>query len=296
MAIDFPRVFLLPTHLQPKELHELEDQIPSLTYDINEAEIILGKITRRERVLFELRRFKLETEPVESQSQDDAAVEPSDSPNSKRRRLSSDTYQATGSAKDIGDGHDGRDQKVKVLRLEWLINSLEQGEVLPVDDYLLYEGRKIPPKTTTNIDASPISSSPASGKNIIKRAIGDQSGRPPSTNTSPKARHPRTQVNASSMLQHPKLSHQTTSEHDIPLPLIPEFLKTTYSCQRPTPLNPPNAEFIEALKDIRTIRLLHGDQVGVRAYSTAIATMSAYPYVLQTAEGGQRYLWLVVFY
>lgn len=290
MAINFPRLFILPTHLQPKELHELEDQIPSLTYDINEAEIILGKITRRERVLFELRRFKLETEPVQ------AAVELSDSPSSKRRRISSDTYEATGSVENIGDSHDGPDQKVKVLRLAWLTNSLEQGEVLPVDEYLLYEGRRISPKTTTNTEASAISSSPASGKDIIKRAIGDQPGQPSLTNTSPKARHPRTQVNASSILQHPKLSHQTTSEHDIPLPLMPEFLKTTYSCQRPTPVNPPNAEFIEALKDIRTIRLLHGDQVGVRAYSTAIATMSAYPYVLQTAEGGQCCPWLVVFY
>ncbi|EGY23135.1 DNA polymerase lambda [Verticillium dahliae VdLs.17] len=67
------------------------------------------------------------------------------------------------------------------------------------------------------------------------------------------------------------------------MPPIPAFLRTTYSCQRPTPANPPNNEFVEALKEIRTTRKLLGDEIGVRAYSTAIATVAAYPYAISTS-------------
>ncbi|KAM0739210.1 hypothetical protein ACQRIT_006947 [Beauveria bassiana] len=60
----------------------------------------------------------------------------------------------------------------------------------------------------------------------------------------------------------PGLTRESTSEHDIQLPLIPYHLHTTYSCQRPTPINPPNSSFIDELKSIRTIRLLQGDKIG----------------------------------
>ncbi|KAM0280290.1 hypothetical protein ACHAQH_004126 [Verticillium albo-atrum] len=66
------------------------------------------------------------------------------------------------------------------------------------------------------------------------------------------------------------------------MPPIPAFLRTTYSCQRPTPINPPNNAFVEALKEIRTTRKLLGDEIGVRAYSTSIATVAAYPYLIST--------------
>ncbi|RPA93175.1 Nucleotidyltransferase [Choiromyces venosus 120613-1] len=53
-----------------------------------------------------------------------------------------------------------------------------------------------------------------------------------------------------------------------------------YSCCRPTPLISPNAEFISLLKIIKLSRVLTSDGVGIRAYSTAIATLQAYPYPL----------------
>ncbi|QPH17165.1 hypothetical protein C2857_001962 [Epichloe festucae Fl1] len=46
-------------------------------------------------------------------------------------------------------------------------------------------------------------------------------------------------------------------------------------------MDPPNGNFIQELKRIRTFRLLQGDKIGVRAYSTSIATLSAYPYTIQ---------------
>ena len=288
MALDLPRIFLLSTHLQPGELHELEDQITSLTYDINEAEIVLGKISRRERALFELRRLKLETIPAQSDSQRETSVEPSDTPSHKRRRISDHAYEAVRPSSSSGTAQTGRNHgTIKVLKLAWLRDSVARGEVLPIDEYLLYEGIKVSPRTTPNpVSSSPILSSLAPNTGILQRAVEDQSSQSSPTNASPKSRYQRSHTLSSPLLKpRPKLVHQTTSEHDLPLPLIPEFLTTTYSCQRPTPVDPPNEDFISALKGIRTIRLLHGDQVGVRAYSTSIATLAAYPYLLQSPQG-----------
>lgn len=254
MALSLPPIFLLSTHLSPDELHRLEDSIPSLTYDVSEAAVVLGKISKRERALFELRRVKLETEPVAA---DDHV------PQAKRRKLHVSASDGPPTA------HNDVENTVKVLRLAWLTDSLDQGQVLPMDDYLLYEGRKAVPKPKT---------APTSTSSIIKRAAKDQVK---SLVTSRHSAH-TSNNNAS---QPPALLHRTTSEHDVPLPEVPAFLNTTYSCQRPTPVDPPNGAFVEELKKIRTLRLLRGDQIGVRAYSTSIATLAAYPRTLQGPLG-----------
>jgi DNA polymerase IV len=54
-----------------------------------------------------------------------------------------------------------------------------------------------------------------------------------------------------------------------------------YACLRSAPLHTPNADFISQLIKIRRIRELTLDEIGVRAYSTSIATLSAYPHVLK---------------
>jgi DNA polymerase IV len=64
MALALPPTYLLPTHLSLEALHDLEDQIPTLTYDITEAKLVLGKVTTKQRALFELRNRKLWTEEV----------------------------------------------------------------------------------------------------------------------------------------------------------------------------------------------------------------------------------------
>lgn len=305
MALNFPSIFLLPTHLQPDELHHLEDQIASLTYDIFEAEIVLGKITRRERALFELRRFKLETEPICRPVCDNERAMSGEEPSPKRRRVSGNEFGAIANRSDDVSRQEEREAGIiKVVRLSWLTDSLKAGEVLPIKEYILYEGKRISPtstpKTTPKVTpkATPKktpqpASSPVSGRDILKRAAEDQSERSAPSSAASKPRHHKDQRHTSP-LQPPKLAHQTTSEHDLPLPLVPEFLKTTYSCQRPTPVDPPNEDFVEALKNIRTVRLLHGDQVGVRAYSTSIATLAAYPYPLQNAQGRSGPYYLVL--
>lgn len=89
----------------------------------------------------------------------------------------------------------------------------------------------------------------------------------------------------------PRLVHQTTSEYDEDFScstqvMLPDWAKENkiYSCQRATPLNSPNEELIAQLKKIRTARLLIGDEVGVRAYSTSIASIAAYPHIVSSAR------------
>lgn len=286
--LSFPVIFLLPTRIGSEELQDLEEQIPTLTYDIHEAEVVLGKVRRRERALFELRKHKLATEEVDAVERDDPA-----SPRRKRARLT--TSAAASSHTDSDTPSEGEAQRglagpapveptVKVVRLAWFRDSVKAGEVLPLDDYIVYEGRKAPPAPAAD------STTPAAGdekQDVTRRALADAAA-------SPKSPRPRSSQGkksdtraSSHPVKPPALLKRTTSEHDADgqLPPIPDYLHTTYSCQRPTPANPPNEAFIEELCKIRTARTLTGDKVGIRAYSSAIATIASYPYILQTAQG-----------
>jgi DNA polymerase IV len=67
---------------------------------------------------------------------------------------------------------------------------------------------------------------------------------------------------------------------------MPDWVKEgkIYSCERVTPAETPNDEFIAQLKKIKLARVLTGDEIGVRAYSTSIASLAAYPYPLASAR------------
>jgi DNA polymerase IV len=279
MALEIPPTYLLTTSLEPDQLQQLEGQISSLTRDINEAHIVLGKISRRERALFELRRLKLLTEEVPvtgEQAGDDDERKEDDSPRPKRRRLSGVNLN-----KDQGGGISTSDNTITVVKLAWWLESQEQGSLLPIEDYVLYRGRKLPAAQTS----SPVSVKSMNTDRISSSPVGkSSSSRLPGT-AEQFGLHRHRRVTS----QPPPLPRETTSEHDVALPSIPDFLHTTYSCQRPTPGNPPNASFVKELKEVRTLRLLQGDQIGVRAYSSSIAALSAYPHLLQTATGSSSF-------
>lgn len=81
------------------------------------------------------------------------------------------------------------------------------------------------------------------------------------------------------------LLQSTTSEYegsDSDFPVAPDWVKNgvKYACQRFTPANGPNEDFLDQLKKIRTARILIDDEIGVRAYSTIIASIAAYSYKL----------------
>lgn len=312
MPLKFPTIYLLPTHIEAEKLPELESKIPSLTYDINEASIVLGKISNRERAKFELRRRSIVTEDVEpaptslpnpENQADDSSPPP------KRRRLSRSTSPRTprgARSASVSDGDEslgsssgshgvtgGRDQglgiavdgdksTIQVVKLAWLIDSLAQGAILPIDNYLIYRGRK--PQQVTNRQ-------PPSPNDILHRARQENSNvKAGSASSFSHVYTPTSQHSRTSSQKRPALVQESTSEHELRkhMPPVPEFLHTNYSCERPTPVNPPNDPFIQELKKVRTLRTLEGDEIGVRAYSTAIAALAAYPYSISQPAGKCR--------
>ncbi|KAL4726775.1 hypothetical protein ACLX1H_005665 [Fusarium chlamydosporum] len=181
---NLPRIFLLSARLHPEELHELEERIPTLTYDINEAEIVVGKISQPKRAEFELRRAKLDFAPVEQlQTRKDESLsttlakDPNDGPSPKRRRVSGH----------VAAGHD----TVKVVKLAWLLDSWEKKKLLPMDQYVIYQVIKVSARGTTSVPVpadvlesepesthalSASSTSPASS--ILERALAEQKMQP----------------------------------------------------------------------------------------------------------------------
>lgn len=184
---------------------------------------------------------------------------------------------------------------VQVIKLSWFNDSLKAGKLLSLQGYLVYAGRRMTgEKTSFARPIAPASKSQellntkaavpptiSTAAAILSRARADAGI--PSTDSSNTSflhtSHPKHHLT-------PKLIHQTTSEHDLgqstDLPTPPDWVlrHSTYSCERSTPLHTPNDSFIAQLLKIRLARTLTLDDIGVRAYSTAIASLQAYPYTL----------------
>lgn len=245
-SLPFPPVYLLSVHLETERLHELEDQIPTLTYDPDETDVFVGNIFKPERALFELRRRGISFKAPESRECIDCAS------GVKRRKVS-----------------DGRTQEkirtLKVARLNWFTDSLERGGVMPLDEYLVVEVER-------DENEEPLRSS--------QQIIGLPAMAAPKQ---PTTGGYRTRRDADQAKKPPLLQRSTSDE--VAMPPVPGFLSTPYSCQRPTPVDTPNASFVDELKRIRKTRTLIGDAIGIRAYSTSIASITAYPFLLKTQLG-----------
>lgn len=363
MSFQLPLIYLLPTHLPQETLHKLEERIrPNLTYDITEAKLIIGKVTTKQRALFELRCRKLFTEEVTPVGVGEAAPGNTDAmqemvgrksdgrftePPTKKRRIGKEaeepevvlidsstdseverhtkrkatsksysqstqsTNRSTSPPADQNSPRRSESQStngksedspirvdanvaqselgdtVKVLKLGWLMETLAAGAMLPFGDYFVYEGRPTPaPRSvSTALHATQPAMKPDSAHDILDRAKADA----PSTSASDKPwshNHSHTKSSQTFITRPTHLLQQTTSEHDNPaaLPSVPSYLHTTYSCQRPTPLSSPNDPFLRLLTKIKTARILTGDEIGVRAYSTSIATLAAYPHLISSPQ------------
>ncbi|ROT40133.1 Nucleotidyltransferase [Sodiomyces alkalinus F11] len=256
-SLAFPPIFLLPVHLSPEQLQQLVETIPTLTSNINEASLVLGNVTQRKRALFELRKRHVLTEPLESALHVSVSRRPEDADS---HATSSDTVITMN-----GDNQSAHreDKVIKVVKLSWFTDSLRQHELLPLEDYIVYAGRRM--RTYSHVRNS---------DRVVAEASETQG-------TGGAGRRPfREKLHRH--FQPPSLFLRTTSEHDdnnnqSDMPMFP---MTPFSCQRRAPNNPPNKAFIDQLKQIREKRLLLGDQIGVRAYSTSIATLAAYPYAV----------------
>lgn len=208
--------------------------------------------------------------------------------------------------------------RVKVVKLNWLYESLSKGEAQPYEPYTVYEAKVLPP-LDTSISAQSVSSVPIAKfsnsaaqkspfvkegalQGIIERAQADAKPHFPRSQRRDRVRDAMKEDFAGRSFLHAggsqsqsftkptKLLHQTTSEHDEgiskTLPPMPDWVlqKSIYSCERATPIYSPNDDFIEQLEKIKFARELTGDQIGVRAYCTSIASIAAYPHVLSSMQ------------
>jgi DNA polymerase IV len=345
---NLPPIFVSATHFEIDDLHELEERLlesgAALTYDLTEAGIVLSKVTRKPRILFDLKAKGLWTEEVkqtrDSSTEDEVptssqpvlekvkvehsqkvkadasqpividdsstASEAEDdvhhkSPVSKRkatRRMTSPSRRTTIIPQEA---------LIRVVRLDWFHKSLASGRPLPLDTFVTYQGRRVEkpdsvaatlssqttPRKPTNVSgrSSQLASSPIAS--IMERAKEDAPTQTPRTDRFGKRKFGQTvassastswEAGSSTQQLHAHLLHTTTSENDLgvssDLPEMPEWVKAgiKYACQRLTPKDQPNDSFIALLKKIKLARLLTNDEIGVRAYSTSIAALAAYPH------------------
>ncbi|KAI4288940.1 MAG: hypothetical protein L6R35_001793 [Caloplaca aegaea] len=219
--------------------------------------------------------------------------------------------------------HEDLANLVKVVNLKWLEDSLRLTDMQRIEEYLVYEtefplfdGISADPESsaTTPVQAKASHVTERStqvddkdSKSILERAKAEAESRNKHNGYISKlakrdhiaaaakrdfsSRSFTSSISKPSSSQPPHLRHQTTSEHEEgvsgSLPAMPDWVlrNQIYSCQRSTPFPSPNEAFIGQLKEIRVARLLTNDDIGVRAYSTSIASVAAYPYEIQsTAE------------
>lgn len=308
-----PPIFILPMHLSLEELDEIEGRLIDyggrLTYDISEAGLVLGKVGRAKRAALELRTRGVWTEELIPSSAS-KSIGGGVGPPPKRRRMNQ--YDGTkdvpveiidlSTESESEDGDTNRQgpskhlipekkpeevkNSVTVLKLEWMNASITYGKCVSKDVFVVYRGRKIPPPPKTKAENK--QDLLQKSNQIIERAKQDASLPTPRTPPADDihARRSKEPPDGSSQRPRPTLYRQTTSEHEQeetnPLPQ-PDWVRdhVLFACLRSAPLHPPNEDFISQLVKIRQIRKLTLDEIGVRAYSTSIAALAAYPHLIQ---------------
>ncbi len=200
---------------------------------------------------------------------------------------------------------------IVVLKLAWLESCIAQDRLVPYKPYIVYSAKLISkpagesspnalPSKTPHVKTNPEPSSASSSRrksntatSILERAKAEAAALPSSTASHPtRRRHGEHAGQHPSQPKHPpKLHRTTTSEFEDlannPLPPLPDWAVgpyAHYSCCRSTPMHPPNAAFIAQLSKIKEARLLTLDDIGVRAYSTSIASLSAYEHHIRHPE------------
>ena len=200
---------------------------------------------------------------------------------------------------------------VEVVQMTWFEQSKQAGKALATQTFLMYRGRRIDepiseraiksktaevgPALEVLATHSAEATVPHSTNDILSRAKADA----PESSSTPDRFGKRTFTQYSSpstphtwdaghgtpiKIKYAHLLQESTTEHDdgvsSDLPEMPEWVKAgaKYACQRATPRTSPNDPFLAQLKKIKIARLLTNDEIGVRAYSTSIASLAAYPY------------------
>lgn len=210
---------------------------------------------------------------------------------------------------------DGSDDTAWVVKVEWLESCVTAGHLVPLGESLVYQCKVLERPKSSNAKsvkavfteaakAAPASKTllatrPQVGHDIVHRAKTDvakaapkakyqrqQFGSHASRRFEGKSFAPTAQQAKETFATHTAhLLQTTTSEYDgmdSEFPQPPDWVRehVKYACQRFTPADGPNKDFLEQLRKVRTARTLINDEIGVRAYSTIIASIAAYPHKL----------------
>lgn len=206
------------------------------------------------------------------------------------------------------------DQHVVVLKIDWLKQSIKTGQIVVCQPFLVYSARVIKrskesdqtdvtrvQSSLTQVAARDIPTSDNLGNAATSQIFVDNtstSRRPlPVIKYSPRRFRDQKYGRSELRPSRPSLYRTTTPEHDLltttrhstpvslPAPAtwqLESHPRPNYACLRSTFANPPNSLFLSHLFKIKESRVLTLDEIGVRAYSTAIAALSAYPHVISS--------------
>ncbi|KAK6543719.1 hypothetical protein TWF694_000453 [Orbilia ellipsospora] len=254
-----PPIYVLPTRLDDPQRLQIISTLKSkkcrIATEARDAPIFLGDVLGVRRAMLELRFLGLHTTDV--------------------------TTTHTTTPLPVGG------KILRVVKIAWYKKAISEGADVSIDEFTIYRGlfdpsQPNPPTVTlTPITPKKRSLSPPSlaeqqtqetarRESIMRRAIAL---------TQPSGPGTRHLHDHNPHFKPPKLISQDSTEPD-DLPALPKWVleNQKYSCTRSTPSTSPNQEFLTALFKIRLNRLITSDDVGVRAYSTAIASISAFPH------------------
>ncbi|KAG8531566.1 uncharacterized protein KY384_003196 [Bacidia gigantensis] len=307
-----PPVYVLPTHLAVEDLHKFEDVLTNggapLTYDAREAHLILGNISTPKRARLELKwkgiqlaedslskddsqrpnvpaRKKIKSNDgrdstlvrqrpaaftKSSGSDSDSGLEESQTMSHLSISQTSNDASSTRSP-DVYDLHSSfHCGRVDVAMLEWLQRCILASAILPLNSFILLQGQSTPR------EASACKAAPATP--TVWRPQAD-------ANPNLHAERQRPRLKRQGIIDRAQTDKRPQEKayrkKDRPGWVLQSKL---YACERATPANQPNAEFISQLKKIKFARVLTLDEVGVRAYSTSIAAIAAYPYKIESSR------------
>lgn len=293
-----------------------------LTYDLAEARLVIADLNTARRCEMELRAKGLWTQRVGLETEKEIELKNAHAPGLGIEKKSAEQGQggvkkAKGQETENSHGHGkvqagDKDGLIKVVKIKWLTETLETGKDIDMGKYVVYAGQKVPPPAPP--PRSPEVAGPAKKR---ARLESDQVGintraRAPTPDAQQwerghgaekKPHHFRRQRESRAgkgeigNISHqapsrgmPTLTRKSTEEWEFEKSLtksrpLPEYIsrKLKYSCQRCTPLNTPNDHFISLLGIIKLSRILSMDPIGIRAYSTSIASIAAYPYPLASS-------------
>jgi DNA polymerase IV len=297
---ELPIVFVLPTHLSVEELEETErlltDRGGTLTYEIIEAGLVLGSIETARRAKFELNIRHVRFETLDSNGSPEAheAVTSLLGTSTKRKRADDPPLSPT-EGSFLDEPFARKTGLLKIVKLAWLHDSIEQNRLLGLKDYIICAAKISQPgwSKRRSSQATPRQNSDLptpepknlDGSHDKKVSEMEYQGR-----TFQKARRSRTAIPQAV----PTLVRENTSEHELALqeklPGTPAWVKEgkVYACERVTLASSPNSDFLDLLEKIRVVRTLIEDQIGIRAYSTSIASLAAYPYKLSNPREIER--------